>query len=59
MGAGVPGGQSTLASLVGQSIHPSSRAQNHNSFTGKEKDAMPFLFFFLFSDDIMIFIVTQ
>jgi len=47
------GGQSTLASLVGQSIHPSSRAQNKNSCTGKEKDAMPFFTLFsLFSYEI-------
>lgn len=30
---------SQLLPLVGQSIHPSSRAGNNNSCTGKEKDA--------------------
>jgi len=46
--AGVPGSQSTLADS--RAIHPSSRAQNRNSFTGKEKDAMPFFYLpFFFS----------
>lgn len=46
--AGVPGSQSTLADS--RAINPSSRAQNRNSCTGKEKDAMPFFYLpFFFS----------
>ncbi|MCH92742.1 serine protease SPPA chloroplastic-like [Trifolium medium] len=38
----IAGSQSTLADS--RAINPSSRAQNRNSCTGKEKDAMPFFY---------------